>query len=151
MVQVGVFFASLWLPDIKYLYHLKSKCWPFNYLFYFSVICIKIIFLSIAVFVISISENFLTVKGAALFLPRGNGSSPSSAPRITQRQNKHTGMKFSWHIHCVILQLSDAAQYNGYMESVFVVFSFDLSCTIWQYVRPWRWRTFLCMHLHSCW
>uniref|UniRef100_A0A8C2I5H8 protein-serine/threonine phosphatase n=1 Tax=Cyprinus carpio TaxID=7962 RepID=A0A8C2I5H8_CYPCA len=38
-----------------------------------------------------ISENFLTVKGAALFLPRGNGSSPSSAPRITQRQNKHTG------------------------------------------------------------
>uniref|UniRef100_A0A8C1UL27 protein-serine/threonine phosphatase n=1 Tax=Cyprinus carpio TaxID=7962 RepID=A0A8C1UL27_CYPCA len=39
----------------------------------------------------SISENFLTVKGAALFLPRGNGSSPSSAPHITQRQNKHTG------------------------------------------------------------
>ncbi|XP_073673636.1 protein phosphatase Slingshot homolog 2 [Garra rufa] len=39
----------------------------------------------------SISENFLTVKGAALFLPRGNGSSPSSAPRVTQRRNKHTG------------------------------------------------------------
>ncbi|XP_060800069.1 protein phosphatase Slingshot homolog 2 isoform X3 [Neoarius graeffei] len=39
----------------------------------------------------SISENFLTVKGAALFLPRGNGSSPSSVPRITQRRNKHTG------------------------------------------------------------
>ncbi|XP_052472694.1 protein phosphatase Slingshot homolog 2 [Carassius gibelio] len=38
-----------------------------------------------------ISENFLTVEGTALFLPRGNGSSPSSAPRITQRQNKHTG------------------------------------------------------------
>ncbi|XP_060743648.1 protein phosphatase Slingshot homolog 2 isoform X2 [Tachysurus vachellii] len=38
-----------------------------------------------------ISENFLTVKGAALFLPRGNGSSPSSLPRITQRRNKHTG------------------------------------------------------------
>ncbi|XP_052432179.1 protein phosphatase Slingshot homolog 2 isoform X1 [Carassius gibelio] len=38
-----------------------------------------------------ISENFLTVKGAALFLPQGNGSSPSSAPRITQRRNKHTG------------------------------------------------------------
>ncbi|KAF5904388.1 protein phosphatase Slingshot 2-like isoform X2, partial [Clarias magur] len=36
----------------------------------------------------SISENFLTVKGAALFLPRGNGS---SVPRITQRRNKHTG------------------------------------------------------------
>ncbi|KAM9469138.1 uncharacterized protein ssh2a isoform 1-T1 [Clarias gariepinus] len=38
-----------------------------------------------------ISENFLTVKGAALFLPRGNGSSPTSVPRITQRRNKHTG------------------------------------------------------------
>uniref|UniRef100_A0A4W5Q2E5 protein-serine/threonine phosphatase n=1 Tax=Hucho hucho TaxID=62062 RepID=A0A4W5Q2E5_9TELE len=39
----------------------------------------------------SISESFLTVKGAAVFLPRGNGSSPSSAPRISQRRNKHTG------------------------------------------------------------
>uniref|UniRef100_A0A9R1SPZ0 protein-serine/threonine phosphatase n=2 Tax=Cyprinus carpio TaxID=7962 RepID=A0A9R1SPZ0_CYPCA len=57
----------------------------------YDIICIIIYILSIAVFVISISENFLTVKGAALFLPRGNGSSPSSAPRITQRQNKHTG------------------------------------------------------------
>lgn len=42
----------------------------------------------------SISENFLTVKGAALFLPCGNGSSPSSVPRITQRRNKHTGTLF---------------------------------------------------------
>uniref|UniRef100_A0A6Q2ZLV4 protein-serine/threonine phosphatase n=1 Tax=Esox lucius TaxID=8010 RepID=A0A6Q2ZLV4_ESOLU len=40
---------------------------------------------------ISISESFLTVKGAALFLPRGNGSSSSSAPRLSQRRNKHTG------------------------------------------------------------
>ncbi|XP_041731301.2 protein phosphatase Slingshot homolog 2 isoform X2 [Coregonus clupeaformis] len=39
----------------------------------------------------SISESFLTVKGAAVFLPRGNGSSPSSAPNISQRRNKHTG------------------------------------------------------------
>uniref|UniRef100_A0A8D0CID8 protein-serine/threonine phosphatase n=1 Tax=Scleropages formosus TaxID=113540 RepID=A0A8D0CID8_SCLFO len=38
-----------------------------------------------------ISESFLTVKGAAVFLPRGNGSSPSSVPRITQRWNKHAG------------------------------------------------------------
>ncbi|XP_045076791.1 protein phosphatase Slingshot homolog 2-like isoform X1 [Coregonus clupeaformis] len=38
-----------------------------------------------------ISESFLTVKGAAVFLPRGNGSSPSSAPGISQRWNKHTG------------------------------------------------------------
>ncbi|MGH0183547.1 UNVERIFIED_CONTAM: hypothetical protein FKN15_012575 [Acipenser sinensis] len=36
----------------------------------------------------SISENFLTVKGAALFLPRGNGS---PGPRVSQRHNKHAG------------------------------------------------------------
>ncbi|KAM4047480.1 protein phosphatase Slingshot homolog 2 isoform 2-T2 [Anomaloglossus baeobatrachus] len=35
-----------------------------------------------------ISESFLTVKGAALFLPRGNGS---STPRINHRRNKHAG------------------------------------------------------------
>ncbi|XP_071352580.1 protein phosphatase Slingshot homolog 2 isoform X3 [Trachinotus anak] len=39
----------------------------------------------------SISESFLTVKGAALFLPRGNSPTPNSAPRINQRRNKHTG------------------------------------------------------------
>uniref|UniRef100_A0AAQ5YUF5 protein-serine/threonine phosphatase n=1 Tax=Amphiprion ocellaris TaxID=80972 RepID=A0AAQ5YUF5_AMPOC len=38
-----------------------------------------------------ISESFLTVKGAALFLPRGNSPTPNSAPRISQRRNKHTG------------------------------------------------------------
>ncbi|XP_013908916.1 PREDICTED: protein phosphatase Slingshot homolog 2-like, partial [Thamnophis sirtalis] len=36
----------------------------------------------------SISESFLTVKGAALFLPRGNGS---STPRVNHRRNKHAG------------------------------------------------------------
>ncbi|XP_063306089.1 protein phosphatase Slingshot homolog 2 isoform X2 [Pelobates fuscus] len=36
----------------------------------------------------SISESFLTVKGAALFLPRGNGS---STPRFSHRRNKHAG------------------------------------------------------------
>uniref|UniRef100_A0A8C7IFA0 protein-serine/threonine phosphatase n=1 Tax=Oncorhynchus kisutch TaxID=8019 RepID=A0A8C7IFA0_ONCKI len=41
--------------------------------------------------VMVISDSFLTVKGAAVFLPRGNGSSPSSAPGTSQRQNKHTG------------------------------------------------------------
>ncbi|OXB59521.1 hypothetical protein ASZ78_004494 [Callipepla squamata] len=35
-----------------------------------------------------ISESFLTVKGAALFLPRGNGS---STPRVSHRRNKHAG------------------------------------------------------------
>ncbi|XP_028277008.1 protein phosphatase Slingshot homolog 2b isoform X2 [Parambassis ranga] len=39
----------------------------------------------------SISESFLTVKGAALFLPRGNGSSSSSASRFSQLRNKHAG------------------------------------------------------------
>ncbi|KAM6959286.1 uncharacterized protein ssh2a [Aplochiton taeniatus] len=38
-----------------------------------------------------ISESFLTVKGAALFLPRGHGSSPNSAPHSSQQRNKHTG------------------------------------------------------------
>uniref|UniRef100_A0A3B4AK18 Uncharacterized protein n=1 Tax=Periophthalmus magnuspinnatus TaxID=409849 RepID=A0A3B4AK18_9GOBI len=38
-----------------------------------------------------ISESFLTVKGAALFLPRGNSPTPNSAPRLSQRRNKHTG------------------------------------------------------------
>ncbi|KAM9846791.1 protein phosphatase Slingshot homolog 2b [Aulostomus maculatus] len=39
----------------------------------------------------SISESFLTVKGAALFLPRGNGSSASSASRFSQLRSKHAG------------------------------------------------------------
>ncbi|KAJ0061669.1 hypothetical protein NL108_005810, partial [Boleophthalmus pectinirostris] len=38
-----------------------------------------------------ISESFLTVKGAALFLPRGNGSSPSAGSRFTQLRSKHAG------------------------------------------------------------
>ncbi|KAM7413508.1 hypothetical protein PAMA_020745 [Pampus argenteus] len=38
-----------------------------------------------------ISESFLTVKGAALFLPRGNSPTPNSASHISQRRNKHTG------------------------------------------------------------
>ncbi|XP_008298131.1 protein phosphatase Slingshot homolog 2 [Stegastes partitus] len=38
-----------------------------------------------------ISESFLTVKGAALFLPRGSSPTPNAAPRISQRRNKHTG------------------------------------------------------------
>ncbi|KAF4098369.1 protein phosphatase Slingshot homolog 2b isoform X2 [Onychostoma macrolepis] len=40
----------------------------------------------------SISESFLTVKGAALFLPRGNGPSSSScSSRITAQRSKHAG------------------------------------------------------------
>nr|XP_055036680.1 protein phosphatase Slingshot homolog 2b isoform X1 [Misgurnus anguillicaudatus] len=38
-----------------------------------------------------ISENFLTVKGAALFLPRGNGSPSSCSSRITAQRSKHAG------------------------------------------------------------
>uniref|UniRef100_A0A673BQW2 protein-serine/threonine phosphatase n=1 Tax=Sphaeramia orbicularis TaxID=375764 RepID=A0A673BQW2_9TELE len=40
---------------------------------------------------INISESFLTVKGAALFLPRGNGSSPSPGSRFSQLRSKHAG------------------------------------------------------------
>uniref|UniRef100_A0A673BSN5 protein-serine/threonine phosphatase n=1 Tax=Sphaeramia orbicularis TaxID=375764 RepID=A0A673BSN5_9TELE len=36
-------------------------------------------------------ESFLTVKGAALFLPRGNGSSPSPGSRFSQLRSKHAG------------------------------------------------------------
>uniref|UniRef100_A0AAQ4NXI7 protein-serine/threonine phosphatase n=1 Tax=Gasterosteus aculeatus aculeatus TaxID=481459 RepID=A0AAQ4NXI7_GASAC len=39
----------------------------------------------------SISESFLTVKGAALFLPRGNGSSPLSVSPFSQLRSKHAG------------------------------------------------------------
>ncbi|XP_048839533.1 LOW QUALITY PROTEIN: protein phosphatase Slingshot homolog 2-like [Brienomyrus brachyistius] len=38
-----------------------------------------------------ISESFLTVKGAALFLPRGNGPSPSFTPHSGQQHSKHAG------------------------------------------------------------
>ncbi|XP_067421987.1 protein phosphatase Slingshot homolog 2 isoform X2 [Emydura macquarii macquarii] len=49
----------------------------------------------------SISESFLTVKGAALFLPRGNGS---SAPRINNRRNKHAG-DLQQHLQAMFLLL----------------------------------------------
>ncbi|XP_038146422.1 uncharacterized protein ssh2a isoform X2 [Cyprinodon tularosa] len=39
----------------------------------------------------SISESFLTVKGAALFLPRGKSPTSNTAPLLSQRRNKHTG------------------------------------------------------------
>ncbi|XP_061557812.1 protein phosphatase Slingshot homolog 2b isoform X2 [Phycodurus eques] len=39
----------------------------------------------------SISESFLTVKGAALFLPRGNGSSSSSGSHFSELRSKHAG------------------------------------------------------------
>uniref|UniRef100_A0A8C8S7U8 protein-serine/threonine phosphatase n=1 Tax=Pelusios castaneus TaxID=367368 RepID=A0A8C8S7U8_9SAUR len=49
----------------------------------------------------SISESFLTVKGAALFLPRGNGS---STPRINNRRNKHAG-DLQQHLQAMFLLL----------------------------------------------
>uniref|UniRef100_A0A673JFU1 protein-serine/threonine phosphatase n=1 Tax=Sinocyclocheilus rhinocerous TaxID=307959 RepID=A0A673JFU1_9TELE len=84
--------------------------------------CNKIFFLSIAVFVISISENFLTVKGAALFLPRGNGSSPSSAPCITQRRNKHTG-DLQQHLQTMftLLRQEDAIRLAVRLESAYAL------------------------------
>uniref|UniRef100_A0A3B3VG10 protein-serine/threonine phosphatase n=1 Tax=Poecilia latipinna TaxID=48699 RepID=A0A3B3VG10_9TELE len=51
-------------------------------------VCVSFFFV---LFCSSISESFLTVKGAALFLPRGKSPTSNSAPRISQRRNKHTG------------------------------------------------------------
>ena len=49
---------------------------------------LKVLIIYLYFFPCSISESFLTVKGAALFLPRGNGS---STPRVSHRRNKHAG------------------------------------------------------------
>uniref|UniRef100_A0A673IC77 protein-serine/threonine phosphatase n=1 Tax=Sinocyclocheilus rhinocerous TaxID=307959 RepID=A0A673IC77_9TELE len=69
-----------------------------------------------------ISENFLTVKGAALFLPRGNVSSPSSAPRITQRWNKHTG-DLQQHLQTMItlLRPEDTIRLAVRLESAYTL------------------------------
>uniref|UniRef100_A0A8C7WP92 protein-serine/threonine phosphatase n=1 Tax=Oryzias sinensis TaxID=183150 RepID=A0A8C7WP92_9TELE len=48
-------------------------------------------FLPSSLCVCSISESFLTVKGAALFLPRGNGSPLSTSSRFSQLRSKHAG------------------------------------------------------------
>uniref|UniRef100_A0A673JFT5 protein-serine/threonine phosphatase n=1 Tax=Sinocyclocheilus rhinocerous TaxID=307959 RepID=A0A673JFT5_9TELE len=70
----------------------------------------------------NISENFLTVKGAALFLPRGNGSSPSSAPCITQRRNKHTG-DLQQHLQTMftLLRQEDAIRLAVRLESAYAL------------------------------
>lgn len=69
-----------------------------------------------------ISENFLTVKGAALFLPRGNGSSSSSAPRIPQRRNKHTG-DLQQHLQTMftLLRPEDTIRLAVRLESAYAV------------------------------
>ncbi|XP_061658644.1 protein phosphatase Slingshot homolog 2b isoform X2 [Syngnathoides biaculeatus] len=51
---------------------------------------VSVIF-TVSFFGSSISESFLTVKGAALFLPRGNGSSSPSGSRFSELPNKHAG------------------------------------------------------------
>ncbi|XP_016317602.1 protein phosphatase Slingshot homolog 2-like isoform X2 [Sinocyclocheilus anshuiensis] len=67
-------------------------------------------------------ENFLTVKGAALFLPWGNGSSPSSAPCITQRRNKHTG-DLQQHLQTMItlLRPEDTIRLAVRLESAYAL------------------------------
>ncbi|XP_048017660.1 protein phosphatase Slingshot homolog 2 isoform X2 [Megalobrama amblycephala] len=70
----------------------------------------------------SISENFLTVKGAALFLPRGNGSSSSPAPRITQRRNKHTGdLQQHLQIMFTLLRPEDTIRLAVRLESAYTL------------------------------
>ncbi|XP_077064370.1 protein phosphatase Slingshot homolog 2 isoform X2 [Siphateles boraxobius] len=70
----------------------------------------------------SISENFLTVKGAALFLPRGNGSSSSSAPRIIQWRNKHTGdLQQHLQIMFTLLRPEDTIRLAVRLESAYTL------------------------------
>ncbi|XP_055082100.1 protein phosphatase Slingshot homolog 2 isoform X2 [Periophthalmus magnuspinnatus] len=68
----------------------------------------------------SISESFLTVKGAALFLPRGNSPTPNSAPRLSQRRNKHTG-DLQKHLQTMftVLRPEDTIRLAVRLESAF--------------------------------
>ncbi|XP_030078053.1 protein phosphatase Slingshot homolog 2 isoform X2 [Microcaecilia unicolor] len=65
-----------------------------------------------------ISESFLTVKGAALFLPRGNGS---STPRISHRRNKHAG-DLQQHLQAMftLLRPEDNIRLAVRLESTYV-------------------------------
>ncbi|XP_059721710.1 protein phosphatase Slingshot homolog 2 isoform X3 [Haemorhous mexicanus] len=65
----------------------------------------------------SISESFLTVKGAALFLPRGNGS---STPRISHRRNKHAG-DLQQHLQAmfILLRPEDSIRLAVRLESTY--------------------------------
>ena len=79
----------------------------------------------------SISESFLTVKGAALFLPRGNGS---STPRVSHRRNKHAGkaphMPFLFLVSLpfVLSQKTDYLHCHFSSSSVIVKESIVLCC-----------------------
>ncbi|KAG5843969.1 hypothetical protein ANANG_G00156520 [Anguilla anguilla] len=69
-----------------------------------------------------INESFLTVKGAALFLPRGNGSSSSSSsavPLVSQRRNKHAG-DLQQHLQTMftVLRPEDTIRLAVRLESV---------------------------------
>ncbi|XP_034723920.1 protein phosphatase Slingshot homolog 2 isoform X2 [Etheostoma cragini] len=68
----------------------------------------------------SISESFLTVKGAALFLPWGNSPTPNSAPRISQRRDKHTG-DLQKHLQTMftVLRPEDTIRLAVRLESAF--------------------------------
>uniref|UniRef100_A0A8C2C9N5 protein-serine/threonine phosphatase n=1 Tax=Cyprinus carpio TaxID=7962 RepID=A0A8C2C9N5_CYPCA len=69
----------------------------------------------------SISESFLTVKGAALFLPRGNGPSSSScSSRITAQHSKHAG-DLQQHLQTMftLLRPEDNIRLAVRLESVF--------------------------------
>ncbi|XP_074870152.1 protein phosphatase Slingshot homolog 2 isoform X2 [Carettochelys insculpta] len=65
----------------------------------------------------SISESFLTVKGAALFLPRGNGS---STPRVNNRRNKHAG-DLQQHLQAmfILLRPEDGIRLAVRLESTY--------------------------------
>ncbi|KAK7882522.1 hypothetical protein WMY93_028696 [Mugilogobius chulae] len=69
---------------------------------------------------LSISESFLTVKGAALFLPRGNSPTPNSTPRLSQRRSKHTG-DLQKHLQTMftVLRPEDTIRLAVRLESAF--------------------------------
>lgn len=74
---------------ISVIKHTSASRWIWE--FFSSLGVIFQTSLSLSLPLPSISESFLTVKGAALFLPRGNGSSASSTSRFSQLRSKHAG------------------------------------------------------------
>uniref|UniRef100_A0A8C4ZRT0 protein-serine/threonine phosphatase n=1 Tax=Gadus morhua TaxID=8049 RepID=A0A8C4ZRT0_GADMO len=72
----------------------------------------------------SISESFLTVKGAALFLPRGSSPTQSSSSHGSQRRNKHAG-DLRQHLQTMftLLRPEDTIRLAVRLESAYAQFT----------------------------
>ncbi|CAL8344903.1 unnamed protein product [Arctogadus glacialis] len=72
----------------------------------------------------SISESFLTVKGAALFLPRGSSPTQSSSSHGSQRRNKHAG-DLRQHLQTMftLLRPEDTIRLAVRLESTYAQFT----------------------------